>query len=100
MYYELCVSESKEEDYGNLIKLLNEHGIQAKLDSHHGKNMFDTQIVDALLSFSANVAANVLAGIIVAGLGKGFTLLINGRKVKVESSEDLENVINDINEEL
>ncbi len=100
MYYELSVVNFKEENYKGLIDSLNQNGIQCKLSNNQGKNMFDQQFVDAALSFSSDIASNVLADLILIGLGKAYTMYINGRKVKADSSENVKNVIDDINEEL
>ena len=100
MYYELSVIDFKEENYKGLIDSLNENGIQCELNNNQGKNMFDQQTVDAVLTFSSNVAAGVLAGVILNAIGKAHTMYINRRKLKANSAEDVKKVIDDINKEL
>lgn len=100
MYYELSVEKFGNEDYEKIIKKLQEKGIESELVKTQGKNMFDTHVINAVLSFSTNVAANVIANIIVIGLGKGVNFIINDIKAKTDSLDEVEQVIQDINDEL
>lgn len=100
MFYELKIEENENTNYNKIIELMHKEGIDLEVKTQQGKNMFDILSVDTFLAFSANVAANVLANIIVMGLGKGVAIVINGIKVKTNSTEEVEQVIKDINEEL
>lgn len=104
MYYEIAVENYEKSDYEELSRQLNNTtGIEAIIKEKSGKNMFAGATLAAILTINvtaSDIATNVIAGLIVAAIGKGTNIAINAIKTKIISVKEMTDVLDEINNDL